>query len=327
MSQLWHGQIHSEENPLARHNSMVGSSELFTNSEADFERLELLFRRASSLPELPGSALRIIHAIDTGAASAIDLEKIISADPGLSGNLLRVSNARVPGVENPQISTIRAAIMRLGQRSVRTLAVSLILHNVSHGRDVASEFHVDRFARHSLFVAFLGRYLFARRNLSKAFESRWSADEIFAGGLLHDIGMALLARVSPECFFRVYSFASRTSIPLELAFSKIFQRSITELARTAVQSWTLPQLFATTLTYMPEPWMNDSEYTALCCLNYANHLALVNGITTEDWKCEVKLMPEVEAEISLPAEEAEKVVGQIDKQVNEYMNAGDSIAA
>ena len=100
---------------------------MFTHSEADFERLELLFKRASSLPELPGSALRLIHAIDTGAASAIDLERIIASDPGLSANLLRISNSREPGMDAPGVSTIRAAIMRLGQRSVRTLAVSLIL--------------------------------------------------------------------------------------------------------------------------------------------------------------------------------------------------------
>ena len=142
---------------------------MFTHSEADYETLVLLFRRASSLPELPGSALRLVHVIDTGSASAKDLDTV-------SFRRIRAlapicSESRTPVFpESPQTASrpsVRAAIMRLGQRSVRTLAVSLMLQQVTHGRDVAPDFHVDRFARHSLFVAFLAKYLFARRNMSE----------------------------------------------------------------------------------------------------------------------------------------------------------------
>jgi HD-like signal output (HDOD) protein len=295
--------------------------------EADYDRLELLFRRANSLPELPGSALRLIHVIDSGAASAIDLERVIASDPGLSANLLRISNARIPGVDAPGISTLRAAIMRLGQRSVRTLAVSLILQNISHGKDVAPEFHVDRFARHCLFVAFLSRYLYARRQLSNPFESQWSADEIFAGGLLHDIGIALLARAAPESFLRVYSFAVRTSISFEASFYKIYQQPLSQLSRTAIEAWALPDLFTSTLCYMHEPWLFGVEYTALCCLNYANYLACTHGLGTEEWSGTTALIPEVQEEIALPAEEVEKVLDYVNQQVTSYLKGSEAEAA
>ena len=300
---------------------------MFAHSEADFDRLELLFRRANSLPELPGSAIRLIHAIDTGAASAADLEKIISADPGLSINLLRIANTRVPGLDPPGISTIRSAIIRLGQRSVRVLAMSLILQNISGGRDVAGEFRVDRYAQHSLFVAFLSRYLYARRQLSEEFGSRWTADEIFAGGLLHDLGTALLARVAPESFGRVYSFASRTQCTLEASFSRIYERPLSHLARTAVQAWDLPDLFSHTLQYIGEPWKHPSEYTSLCCINYADYLSLQNGDCTEDWECTARLAPEVEEEMALPKEEEDKVLRYVEAQVKTYLTGEDCTAA
>lgn len=295
---------------------------------ADFDTLLLLFRRASSLPELPGNALRIVHLIDSGSASARDLEHIICSDPGLSANLLRVSNARVPGDANPGgISTIRAAIMRIGQRSVRTVAVSLILQNIAHGKDVAAEFNVDRFARHSVYVAFLSRYLFARRNIAQPFESRWTADEIFAGGLLHDIGVALLARVMKESFFRVHSFACRTATSLEASFQRIYGRPMNELACNAVEAWSLPDLFSVTLKNINEPWSCPGEYTALCCINYANYLAHKNDCRTEEWDTHPVLLPEVEAEIALPAHEIEQVLATVDQQVQAYLETRNNIAA
>ena len=299
---------------------------MFNNSEVDFERLELLFRRSNSLPELPGSALRIIELIDSGAASAIDLERIISTDPGLSGNLLRISNVRMPGMEQTGVTTIRSAIMKLGQRSVRNLAVSLIMQTVANGRDICPDFPVDRFAHHSLFVAFLSRYLFARRNMITPFESRWSADELFASGLLHDIGIPLLARVAPESYFRVHSFASRVNYSLEASFLKIYEKPITSLACTAVEAWALPDLFTNTLRYTAEPWRMPEEYTALCCLNYANHIAHVLEERTEDWRCSSTLMPEVETEIALQDDELTKVTEFIDDQVTAYLKTRDAAA-
>ncbi len=272
--------------------------------------------------------MRIVHVIDSGAASAKDLEHIIGSDPGLTANLLRVSNARVLGETSPGgISTIRAAIMRMGQRSVRTVAVSLIVQHIANGKDTAKEFDVDRFARHSLYVAFLARYLYARRNMAHPFESRWTADEIFAGGLLHDIGLALLARVMRESYYRTFSFAARTGIPLEASFQRIYNGPITELSRTAVDSWDLPDMFGLTLRYASEPWNYPSEYTALCCLNYANYLAHKSGNTVEEWAAEVPLIPEVEAEIALPPDEVEAVLASVESQVDSYLAQRDSAAA
>jgi len=299
-----------------------------TNSDADFDTLLLLFRRASSLPELPGNALRIVHLIDSGSASARDLERIICSDPGLSANLLRVSNARVSGESvHGGISTIRAAILRLGQRSVRTVAVSLIVQHIANGRDIASEFNVDRFARHSLYVAFLSRYLFARRNLAHPFESRWTADEIFAGGLLHDIGLALLARVMKESYFRVHSFASRTGTTLDGSFQRIYGKPINELACTAVEAWDLPELFSLTLKSVNEPWRCKPEYTAMCCISYANYLAQMKEAKTEDWLTAPALLPEVEEEIALPVDEIDRVLASVEDQVNAYLDQKDNLAA
>src|SRR4051812_48313572 len=103
-------------------------------SDSDFERLELLFRRSGSLPELPGTAMRLVNAIDTDEASVSDIERIIVADTALSSNILRISNTGVESISHQPVTTVKGAVLRLGQRSVRNLAVSLLIQQVAHPR-------------------------------------------------------------------------------------------------------------------------------------------------------------------------------------------------
>src|SRR5436309_2216856 len=131
---------------------------LVSMARSDYERLLLLFRRSHGLPQLPGIAIKLIEAVDSGDASSRDLERIISADPVLASRVLRLANTATFGSSSGAVSTMPMAIMRLGQRSVRALAVSLLMQNVTNGPKVPPAF-AQRLANHSLFVAFLSRYI------------------------------------------------------------------------------------------------------------------------------------------------------------------------
>src|SRR5262249_20597380 len=106
--------------------------------------------------------MRLIQAIDTGEASAADLERIILGDPTVAAMFLRITTKNGVGMDAGH-GTVRNAVMQLGQKSVRTLAMSLALkHVVAAETPAASDFDKDLFSKHSLAVGFLARYLFAR---------------------------------------------------------------------------------------------------------------------------------------------------------------------
>ena len=93
---------------------------------AEFERLELMFRRGATLPPLPKRALQLIRVIDDGEAGARDLEQIILGDPALSVEFLRLSSHATAMSEQPSASLLRVIPM-LGQRTVRTITSSPLL--------------------------------------------------------------------------------------------------------------------------------------------------------------------------------------------------------
>src|ERR1700685_2543874 len=121
-------------------------------ADADFETLELIFRRTGSLPPLPSTAVQLVKLIDSGEASASTLERIIASDPALSAEFLRMASVAAAGGA-PRYSTIRGAIMLLGQRTVRSLAMSLILRSMSFSKPKTRNFDSAQFSRHSLAVA------------------------------------------------------------------------------------------------------------------------------------------------------------------------------
>ncbi len=212
----------------------------------DFQTLELLFRRTGCLPALPSTAIQLIKSIDSGEASASDLERIIASDPALSAEFLRMASvAAVGGV--PRYSTIRGAIMLLGQRTARSLAMSLILRHMSFARQKTPFFDPDRYSRHSLGSAMLARFLFARRQMAGQIKTDWTADEVFAVGLLSSLGIGLVARVAPDAYDRCYQYARRAGVCVEEGFQVIFGKPSTSLTAMAVETWGLPTVFSAAL--------------------------------------------------------------------------------
>ena len=117
----------------------------------NYDKLRILFRRASTLPPLPRGAARLIEEIDSDTSCAVTLERIISTDPALTTEVLRVASSATSGTRGG-ITSLRQAILLLGQRSIRALAVSLSLRTLMKQGNRSIRFEGTRFARHSLFV-------------------------------------------------------------------------------------------------------------------------------------------------------------------------------
>lgn len=289
------------------------------NDTPSYGRIELLFKRSRALPPLPTSVPRLIRLIDTGEASAIDLDRIVSCDPALTADLLRTASLSAPSMS--QITTIRGAIMRLGQRSVRAMAVSLLLSDMFKKYNSVPGFDPAGLASHSLFVGYMARYLFARRHAIEPFQSNWTADEVFAAGVMHDLPFGALAIVAPSAITRVAGFARRAQKSFGESFELVYERPLQELGAIACSTWGLPPMFETALRYFREPWEYEQELTAMYCLSYANFLAESSGFVIENWQFLPSVFPEVKVEVGLEDEEIAHAVEAVAKLTRTALEA------
>lgn len=297
------------------------------NANNDYARLELLFRRITSLPALPNTVSELLKELDEGDASTSRLERIIQADPGLTAEFLRMSALRLPGESSPMYSSIRGAIVVLGFKAVKNIAVSLMVRQLLGRTALVPEFDAYNYARHSMCSAMLARYLYSRRQKLDPFESKWSADEVFALGLLQSLGIALLAFVSPPDYYRVQRFAKREGCTLAEAFQSIFEHPHTLLCAEAMKSWGLADSFYKAYIHLHEPWEYQDEYTMLCCVGHAEYLANKIGATIENWPVKITPTKEASTEVGISDEELEVVRDLLIPKLDEFLGTIFPMAA
>jgi CheY-like chemotaxis protein len=246
------------------------------------------------------------------------LEKIICADPSLSVAILRTAN----GYTREKISTIRSAIMTLGQRSVRNLATSWMIQALLQKNASSHLFDAERYSNHCTVTAQTARYIFARTKMKREMRSTWTLDEVFAAALVHDLGTALLACVAPDTYQRVHTAAERFEISINDAFEQIYNNKLSLLACVAVKSWELPLLFENVIRYVDEPWLSQDEFDGLACINYADYLVSQCGCTVEKWAMQKSLEYEVKLAVEISDEEAAQVVHLVNEKLSK--ESGDS---
>ncbi|MGQ5489280.1 HDOD domain-containing protein [Thauera sp. ZXT1-4] len=132
---------------------------------------------AARLPALPSVAVELITSLDAEEADAESLAEIISRDQTLAARLLRIANSSFYGMPG-RIHSIRDAIMLIGLRGVRSLAIAASLSG-AQPRECPG-LSLQHFWRHSTATAIAAQEL-ARRN-------QLPADLAFLASLLHDIG-------------------------------------------------------------------------------------------------------------------------------------------
>ena len=294
--------------------------------DLDFEGLELVFRRSAALPQLPGSAQRLLDAIDSGEASATDLERIITCDVALTGNLLRLANSADSGLPGG-ITSVRSAILRLGHRAVRSMCVSLSVQNMLGKDERSPSFDPARYAYHGVTVGFLARYIFARRKQKGEFDSKWLPEEFFAAGLVHDIGHALLARVAPEVHSAVSCSAEANGVSFNADFEKTYGGTIGELGAIAAATWGLPSFFQSAIAYCEKPFDATEENTAIYCLNYANELAVKMRATIEIWPFAEEIDPMISSDVGLDEKEVDNLLKIVATQTDTYLTNSGCLAA
>lgn len=83
----------------------------------------ILLARYERLDSRPGAASRVLDLVHDPDASAGDLARAISSDPGLAAKVLRVANSPYYGLSG-RIATLPYAVSLVGFQTIRSLAVA-----------------------------------------------------------------------------------------------------------------------------------------------------------------------------------------------------------
>lgn len=147
----------------------------------------------TDLPSPSGIATRIIELCQRPDTSVADVTKVIHLDPALSSKMMRVANSPLYARKR-KILNLRQAIALFGLNGTLTLALafSLVIKVKNSGSQQGGLQH-DRYWRRCLASAVCSQILGEHLGIP-------DREELFLAGLLQDIGMLALEKVSPGIY-------------------------------------------------------------------------------------------------------------------------------
>lgn len=139
------------------------------------------------LPTFPGIVGEVINVIEDPMSSAADLAK--SMDPSMAGEVLRVANTAYFGTGNfRNITSIEHAIAIVGFQHLSHIILHMPFITMIKGDAV---FNREEFIKHSITCGILSK------TISTCVRGT-NANEVYIGGLMHDIGAIVIYRYFRE---------------------------------------------------------------------------------------------------------------------------------
>jgi putative nucleotidyltransferase with HDIG domain len=191
-------------------------------------------RRGITLPVFSNAATRLRAAAASGTYNIEELERSIATDQALTVEVLRMANSAFYG-GLVEISTVRAALVRLGMDQVVRLSVLAAERSKYTARDRQLAGLMRELWQHASACALASEWIARKLRYTALME------QVFIGGLLHDIGKAFVVRVLDEL---MADQASGTKVSIELV-REVMRTAHTSQGHRLLCSWNLPQVYQT----------------------------------------------------------------------------------
>lgn len=238
--------------------------------------VERVFAKCGDLAVLPQVVIRIMEMTGSDDSSAQALERAIVVDPGFSAKILKQANSAYYALPR-KVTNIREAVMFLGFKSVRQLAMAVGVFDLFVGKTDKESLRRRAWWRHSLDSAICSRMLAPR-------VPNVNADEAYTCGLLHYIGKTLLDRSDSKEYEKVTALQEKGVSDCE-AERAVFACDHVEVAMEAATRWGFPQVLIDGLSYKspPSPACPYRHLAALTALADRIATLAVDGTAREAW--------------------------------------------
>ncbi len=216
-------------------------------SKVRLESLELIseqiVREIDSLPRFPENIVSLQRMIGDPDAEITAIARSISTDPALTADLLKVVNSAAFMLPK-KVDNIVEAVKLVGMRGLRNLLYSYGTQKIL-GSETAE---TKKLWEHSYRTAFYAYNL--AKNLSRKKEI---LDDVYVGGILHDMGKIIFSSVHPDLMNKINSFCRDKAIPSEIFEDLAAGLNHSEIGAMIAENWNFPEALINAIKYHHTP--------------------------------------------------------------------------
>ena len=220
--------------------------------------LDEIVEGVEQLCSLPDAVIRANQLIDSLSAGAADIGEVISKDPALSAQLLRLVNSAFYSFQEP-INSLKRAISVVGTRELRSLILSASAADVFN-QIAPDTIDMDDFWQRSVYVGLIAGKLSKYLGIGRG--------EIpFLIGLLHDVGKIVLFNRLPDAMGRILEEAGQSGRPLYQVEKEHLDFCAADVGAALLENWSLGDSISVPIRYQHSPDEAPSDLTSAQILN------------------------------------------------------------
>ena len=229
-----------------------------------------LINKVREMPPLPQSIIQILEIVNNDKSSSQELAKVFERDPTLAVNILKLANLPVYGFTS-RISTINHAIVCLGLKMVKSIALTSCTHEMLNKEIPAYSLGEGMLWQHAIFCATCARIIAQRIGYK-------DNEEAYIAGLLLDIGKIILSGFAEDEFNQVSERAEKNKIPFNIAEQAVLGFDHPQVGGRIIEKWNLPSALVEAVQYHHQPNNTKTHKTLANIVHLADAISCMLGI-------------------------------------------------
>jgi HD-like signal output (HDOD) protein len=222
------------------------------------------------LPPLPLVMIDLIQALGDEDVDLRSLGKIISKDPLMVMNVLKIANSAFFGLPT-KITNIEQAVRMLGTNEITSLCISCSASRSLKPPKGVQTLDMQQFWRHSVATGVIGKILCNKLNVGRL-------DSLYLAGLVHDVGKVILDRFVHDVYRQIVDLTYSENISILEAETRVMGASHDIVGGWLMEKWRLPPIFGEVARYhhsvMEAP---EKSLILVAIVNVADQLARLKG--------------------------------------------------
>ncbi len=248
---------------------LTGASKNRAGFAMDTERrIKTIKRFIERMPSLPTSVTKVLEICNRPDTSPNDLNRVISLDPVLTGQVMKLINSAYYALPN-RITSLTRAIIMLGINTVKNLALATSVLSTFRDRIACRRMTMDDFWAHSLGVGVIAKTLAQITGVTAAEQETY-----FVAGLLHDLGKIPLANKFPGEYDQVVETVGSNGASLVECEQKVFGVDHLHVGGMIAGKWRLNHDMQAAITGHCLECGDVSDHTVAIMVALADYLAV-----------------------------------------------------
>jgi putative nucleotidyltransferase with HDIG domain len=264
--------------------------------------------KVKAFPAMPTTATKLLPLLDNPDVSFSKIEEIIRYDPGLTANILKLTNSAYFGIP-VKVHSVKQAMSLLGWKRLMQLVMTLCMSSLMNKPIPGYDLPQGELWRHSVAVSI------AAENIVKALNIP-DVDEVFTAALLHDVGKLILGGFVKKDMEFIQDMVAK-GFSFDVAEHIVLGTDHAEVGAHILKRWSFPEELVNAVSWHHNP----EDCKNFCMLSDIVHLAnnigqiIGAGRSLEENQSEMSLS--VIEKLGFKAVDLEEIASQTLRGVNE----------